>query len=93
VRFIDYRFRAGRHLGLTAFVGAARWALATPAYGIYVGAGAQWRNLLPGWDLGLDARYHPNVARDDLLPQDPIGDRIASYRQVAGVALYLTRNF
>jgi len=93
VRFVDYRFRLGRHFALSGFVGAARWALATPAYGIYVGAGAQWRNLLPGWDLGLDARYHPNVARDDLVPQDPIGDRISSYRQIVGTALYVSRNF
>jgi hypothetical protein len=92
-RLVDYRFRAGRHLAFSGFFGVARWALATPAYGIYIGVGTQWRNLRPGWDLTFDARYAPNVARDDLLPTDPIGDRISSYRRVVGLAFYLTRSF
>ena len=93
VRILDYRVRIGRHFAVSGFFGAARWALATPAYGIYVGAGAQWRDLLPGWHVGLDARYAPNIARDDLLPQDPIGNRSSSYREVVGLSLYLSRGF
>ena len=53
VRMVDYRYRFGRHLAAHAFVGAARYALATPAYGVYVGAGLEWRNLLPGWGIGV----------------------------------------
>ncbi len=93
VRLVDYRFRLGRHLALSVFGGAARWALATPAYGVYVGAGAQWRDIVPDWDVSLDARYSPNIARDDLVPQDPAGGRASSYREVVGLALYLSRGF
>ncbi len=44
--------------------------MATPAYGYYLGAGVQWRNILPKLDLGLDWRYADKVARDKLLPTD-----------------------
>ena len=53
VRMVDYRYRFGRHLAAHAFLGAARYALASPAYGLYVGAGLEWRNLLPGWGIGV----------------------------------------
>ena len=52
-------------------MGANRYSLATVAYGVYLGAGAQWRNVLPGWDLGWDVRYADNIQRDHLLPSDP----------------------
>ena len=39
------------------------------------GVGAQWRNILPGWDAGLDLRYVSNAARDRLLASDPPGVR------------------
>lgn len=91
VRLVDYRLRLGEHFALSAFAGAARWALATPAYGAYVGGGVQWRDLLPSWHLGLDARYAPNVARDDLVPSDPAGGRVSSYREVVTFSLYLSR--
>jgi len=45
------------------FGGAARYPLATPAFGLVPGAGGHWRNILPGWDLGLDYRYGIKVAR------------------------------
>jgi hypothetical protein len=64
VRAIDYRYRFGSPLALTAFLGAARYDLATPAYGYYLGAGLQWRDILPRFDLGLDLRYADKVARD-----------------------------
>jgi len=56
-RALDYRYRFHSPLAFTFFVGAARYALATPAYGIYYGAGLQWRNIRPHWDLGFDYRY------------------------------------
>lgn len=71
VRAVDYRYRFRGPLALTAFLGAARYDLATPAYGYYVGAGAQWRDVMPGFDLGVDWRYADKVARDKLLPTDP----------------------
>jgi len=93
VRFVDYRLRVGRHFALTAFLGAARWALETPAYGVYVGAGAEWSDILPSWNVGLDARYAPNISRDDLVPSDPAGGRSSSYREVVGLAFYVSRGF
>ena len=93
VRAVDYRYRFRGPLALGAFVGAARYDLATPAYGIYMGVGAQWRDLLPGWDLGLDMRYASKVARDDLLPTDPVGGRPDSFYDISSVSLYLSRRF
>ena len=55
-RAVDYRYRFNGPLAAGFFIGAARYALRLPAYGIYYGAGAQWRNVLPGWDLGIDWR-------------------------------------
>jgi hypothetical protein len=64
VRAVDYRYRFRSPLSLTAFLGAARYDLATPAYGYYLGAGLQWRDIIPGFDLNLDVRYADKVARD-----------------------------
>ncbi len=93
VRAFDYRFRIGRHLALTGFLGAARYDLATPAYGVYFGLGAQWRDLFPGWDVGLDGRYALKIARDDLLPGDPQGGRPDSFYDIASGVLYISRRF
>jgi hypothetical protein len=70
VRALDYRYRFHNPLALGVFFGAARYDLATPAFGYYVGAGVQWRDIMPRWDLSLDYRYGDKVARDKLLPQD-----------------------
>jgi Capsule assembly protein Wzi len=86
VRLVDYRYRFNGPIALDAFLGAARWAQGTPAYGFYYGAGIQWRNVLPGWDVGVDARYDDTLARDHLLPTDPHGNRPDSFYYVlAGV--------
>lgn len=71
-RLIDYRYRFDGPLAIGVFLGAARYGLATPAYGFYYGAGVQWRNVLPGWDVGAEFRYADSVARDHLLPSDPV---------------------
>lgn len=95
VRAIDYRYRFRTPLALGLFIGAARYNLATPAYGIYVGAGLQYRNLLPGWDLGVDVRYADNVARDHLLPSDPatVGPHNDSFHNILSTTLSVSRNF
>ena len=72
VRALDYRYRFNQRWALTAFLGAARYDAGLPAYGFYLGAGAQWRNVLPNVDLSVDYRYADKVARDKLLPTDPI---------------------
>jgi hypothetical protein len=93
VRLIDYRYRFAGPLALSGFLGAARYALATPAYGFYIGAGVQYRNLLPGWDLGLDYRDAVKVARDHLLASDPTGSRPDSFYDITSVSLYVSHRF
>jgi hypothetical protein len=71
VRALDYRYRFDNPLAFTLFAGAARYDLATPAYGYYYGVGLQYRNLVRGLDLSLDVKYADKVARDKLVASDP----------------------
>ena len=93
VRALDYRHRFSDHLALNLFAGAARYNVATPAYGIYFGLGMSWRDLLPKWDLSLDARHVQNAARDHILASDPSGVRPDSFYKVESGLLYLSRRF
>jgi hypothetical protein len=95
VRLLDYRYQLHGPLALNVFVGAARYSLATPAYGIYYGGGLQWRNVVPGWDVGIDLRYADSVARDHLLPSDPpnIGGRNDSFYNILSTTLSVSRHF
>ena len=93
VRALDYRHRFGNPLAISAFLGAARYDLATPAYSIYGGVGGQWRNILPGYDLGLDLRYAQNVARDRLLPGEPQGVRPDSFYKIASATFFVSKRF
>jgi hypothetical protein len=96
IRPIDWRYRFGSMFALDAFAGVDRYQLATPAYSIYFGAGAQWRNALPwfgGWDLGFDIQHAQNVARDHVLATDPIGSRPESFYKIDSVVLYLQKHF
>ena len=91
VRALDYRYRFHNPLAVSAFLGAARYDLATPAYGYYYGMGVQWRNVLPNFDVGIDVRYADKIARDKLLPSDPSTDpRPDSFYDVTGGTLSLT---
>jgi hypothetical protein len=94
VRALDYRYRFSRPLALSVFLGASRYNLATPAFGLYFGAGLQWRNVMPGWDIGLDARRALKVARDHLLPSDPQSPtRPDSFYTIDSFSLSLTKRF
>jgi hypothetical protein len=93
VRALDYRYRFRNPLALTFFVGAARYDLESPAYGLLWGFGAQWRDLLPGWDVGVDLRVAMKVARDNLLPTDIQGGRGDSFYDVNAVTATVTRRF
>lgn len=93
VRAFDYRRHLNERLALNMFVGAARLDLATPAYGWYLGFGVQWKQLIRGWDLSLDARFGDKVARDNLLPSDPQGGSPDNFHDVTGITLYLSRGF
>ncbi len=96
VRMLDYRYRFNGPLALNAFLGASRLPEGTPAYGVYAGAGVQWRNVLPGWDVGLDYRAVVDAERERDLPTDP--EPLATAKpdaiySVTGLTLYLSRKF
>lgn len=93
IRAVDYRYRFANPLALNVFVGAARYDLATPAYGIFYGAGLQWRDIRPGWDVGVDGRYYRRIARDHLLPDDPQTERPDSFYDITTVSLVVTKRF
>jgi hypothetical protein len=94
VRALDYRYRFRNPLAISAFVGASRYDLATPAYGLYFGAGVQWRDIMPGWDVGLDVRQATKVARDNLLPSDPQSAlRPDSFYTISSVTVSLSKRF
>jgi hypothetical protein len=93
VRAIDYRYRFTDSFALGAFVGVARYNVATPAYSLYFGVGGLWRDILPKWDLGLDLRYAQNVARDHVLASDPPGNRPETFYKIETALLYLSRRF
>ncbi len=95
VRLLDWRWRFSNPLAVGAYLGAARYALATPAYGIYYGLGLQYRDVLPGWDVGVDLRYDNSIARDHLLPADPPNDgpRNDSFYDVLGAVFTISRRF
>jgi hypothetical protein len=93
LRALDYRYRLDEHLAVGGFFGFARYSGPTPAQGYYLGAGLTWRNLLPKWDLSLDARQFDHVQRNKVLPSDPQnGDSVEWYTMQAA-SLYLSRRF
>ena len=94
VRALDYRRHISERFALTAFAGAARLDLDTPAHGWYFGGGVQLKNLWPRWSLSVDARIGDKLARDNVLPSDPQGgDRPDSFYDLSGVTIYLSRGF
>ena len=93
VRALDYRFNVGDRFGVGAFAGVARLDLATPAYGYYLGAGVQLKDLVRSWDLGIDFRYGDKIARDNVLPSDPQGGSSDNFYDLTGLTLYLSRRF
>ncbi|HEX8755713.1 MAG TPA: hypothetical protein VF745_05215, partial [Steroidobacteraceae bacterium] len=96
VRMLDYRYRTHWPLAFNAFVGASRYSLGTPAYGVYVGGGLQWRNVLPGWDVGLNYRNVMYAERERDLPTDPqpLGTvKPDSLTSLYSWTLYISRKF
>jgi hypothetical protein len=93
VRAMDYRRHLTQRFAVTAFLGAARLDLATPAYGYYLGGGVELKELRPNWDLAIDLRYGDKIARDNLLPSDPQGGKNDNFYDLSGIAVYLTRRF
>ncbi len=93
LRALDYRFRFNPRLALNGFFGAARYDFGLPSYGYYWGVGVQFMNILPGWDLSVDARHHEKLGRDKTLPDDPPStpDRTRLFFDADTIALYLSR--
>jgi hypothetical protein len=92
-RPIDYRHRYGDHFALGLYAGVDRYNLATPAYSLYGGIGAQWCNLFPKWDVGMDFRFAQNIARNHVLPTDVQGVRPDSFYKIETLIAYISRNF
>jgi hypothetical protein len=93
VRALDYRYRLGRSLAVTGFMGAARLGLQTPAYGYYAGGGVQWRDVRPRWDANLDVRYGDKLARDEVGPAGTLLGNIDVFHDLFSAALYVSRRF
>ncbi|MEQ1582074.1 MAG: capsule assembly Wzi family protein [Steroidobacteraceae bacterium] len=95
VRALDYRYRFMRKAAIGAFFGAARYDLGPAAYGYYMGAGLQYLDLIPGWDLGLDFRLHEKLTRDKVLASDPPLTQQLPRRalDITGMSLYLSRKW
>jgi hypothetical protein len=93
VRALDYRRHLTERFAVTAFLGAARLDLATPAYGYYLGTGVQLKELWPSWSLSVDLRYGDKIARDNVLPSDPQGGKTDNFYDLSGVSVYLSRRF
>jgi hypothetical protein len=90
VRALDYRRHLSERFALTAFAGAARLDLDTPAYGYYFGGGVQLKDLWPRWDLGVDLRLGDKLARDNF---DPLSPRPDDFYDFTGFTVYLSRGF
>ncbi len=93
VRMLDWRYRFGKTVAVSAFAGPADWEQRTPALSLYGGLGLQLRNLRPGWDLGADFRYGQNLARDHQLATDIQGVRAETFYKVESLTLSLSRHF
>ena len=90
VRAFDWRRHLSERFAVTAFAGAARLDLDTPAYGWYLGGGVELKDLWPRWSLGLDLRIGDKLARDNFDPQAPRPD---DFYDLRGFSLYLSRGF
>lgn len=93
VRALDYRRHLSDRIAIGGFLGAARLDLATPAYGYYLGGGVQLKDIMRGWDLGVDLRVGDKIARDNVLPTDPQGARPDNFYDLRGVSVYLSYRF
>jgi hypothetical protein len=92
-RVLDYRYRFDGPVSVGVFAGPARYNLATPALSIYYGAGTQWRDVIPNWDVNLEFKHVQNLARDHLLATDPPGARPDSFYKVDGGEFFVSRRF
>ena len=93
VRALDFRYHLSDRFAISGFLGASRLDLATPAWGLYIGGGGTWKNIVEGWDLNLDFSVGDKVARDNLLPSDPQGGMPDNFHDVYSVKLSMSYTF
>jgi hypothetical protein len=93
LRAVDYRRHISENVAIGFFLGAARLDLETPAYGYHYGGGVTLKGLLRNWDVGIDLRSGDNLARDNLLPDDPQGGSPDNFHEVLSLTFYLSRSF
>ena len=91
LRAFDYRYRMSQRWAVTAFFGFARHAAETPAYGYYMGAGLQRRDIRPGWDLNLEAHYLDRIVRNKLAAGEKTVVWPNEFLSMAGATLGLSR--
>lgn len=95
-RAVDYRYRIGKNIALTGFLGVARYDYGLATDGYYWGWGGQWRDVLPKWDIGLEWRHHETLNRDKALPTDPEPapePHPRLYVDIDGWSFYVTRRW
>ena len=68
IRVLDFRYRFENPVAFGAFMGAARYDARSPAHGYYFGLGLQWRDVIPSFDLSLEARYADRLVRNKDFP-------------------------
>jgi hypothetical protein len=93
IRALDYRLRLGKHFALTGFFGFSRYELTTPAHGYNLGGGVQWRDVMPRWDISLEARYFDRIVRKKDSPAEPIIVWPNEFYTMPGVGLSIARRF
>jgi hypothetical protein len=95
-RAIDYRYRLNRRVAASAFAGVGRYHVGAAAFGYYWGAGAQWLDLAPGWNISVDWRNYDKLSRNRILdsdPQDTSGILPRMHFDISGVSAYISRRF
>lgn len=96
VRAIDYQFRAFKKLALNGFAGFARYDYGLATDGYYWGAGIQFVDVFPKWDIGIDVRHYEKLNRDKVLPTDPVPSAATHprlYIDIDGMAFYVSRRW
>lgn len=96
VRALDYRYRITGNLAASTFFGVGRYQYGgAPALGYYWGAGLQWMDVFPKWDIVVDLRHYDKLSRNRVLPDDfyYADDRPRLHFDVKGQSLYLSRRF
>jgi hypothetical protein len=93
LRTVDYRYRLGPQAAVTAFFGVARYSGPTVAMGWYAGAGLQWRNVLPKWDLAIDLNYGDKLQRTKNAAGEHFGTWTDAYYAMRAHTITLSRRF